>query len=152
LSLGCFLLAAAHCGGSGKTSTEQSQPGQVSANFGTGSRGTNRRPPNDSRSRHRYAAKGARLGVSMATFVLPVIRSSDYDTFRRIKDLNLPDTHDTWLKVSSKKSTDLKAEGYVVTEFEVNPDEFIRHCAAGGTKSDSKALDTFALEKWRRRP
>lgn len=69
----------------------------------------------------------------MATWFIPTIAKTDYESFRRVLGRNLPDTYDEWLYLANKRSLDNIAKGNESKPIELNADEFARYCRTTGT-------------------
>lgn len=78
---------------------------------------------------------------------IPTIAKHDYEAFRRILNLHLPDTYDEWFYLTNKRSLENEAMGNTSQPVEVHPDEFSRYCRAMKATADRHGLDSFAYEK-----
>lgn len=83
----------------------------------------------------------------MATKFIPTIRKTDYDSFRRIINRDLPNTYDEWLNLAAKITADNGGRGHVSNSVEVNPDEFAKYLRAVGGDANLHFLERFAYEK-----
>jgi hypothetical protein len=75
------------------------------------------------------------------------IRREDYEAFRRIIKLDMPDTYDKWLYFRFDDRS--KAEGIRMTvkSVEINPSEFHAWCGGDRPQPTIDDLDDFAREK-----
>jgi len=80
-------------------------------------------------------------------YELPVIRSDDYDAFRAIPTLDLPDTYDEWLKLFAERKSEHAQRAFRIIEIKVNSHEFARYLAAKRTPGNLKTLSDFTIEK-----
>jgi hypothetical protein len=82
----------------------------------------------------------------MATFYQPLIRSEDYQAFRRLLQADLPDSFEVWGEMRFERLAKLRNAGHDTPDIEVNPTEFIAHCHATGQNPSLHALWNFAFD------
>ena len=80
-------------------------------------------------------------------YELPLIRADDYDAFRAIPTLDLPDTYDEWLQLFSERKLEHAQRGFRIIEVEINSGEFTRYLRAKGTSANLQILRNFTIEK-----
>jgi hypothetical protein len=80
-------------------------------------------------------------------YELPLISADDYNAFRAIPTLDLPDTYHEWLKLFAERKLEHARRAFRIVEVKVNSREFARYLAAKGTSGNLKTLSDFAIEK-----
>ena len=79
----------------------------------------------------------------------PIISAEEYDAFFRLTNGNLPDTHNEWLNIHTKRQLERKKQGAEVVNVEVHPNEFAAFCKAHNVAPSLKSLGDFALHHFR---
>jgi hypothetical protein len=80
-------------------------------------------------------------------YELPIIAANDYDAFRRIPTLDLPNTYDEWLKLIAERRLERDRLGFQIVEIQMHSSEFIRYLAPHGQPANLKTLADLCREK-----
>ena len=80
----------------------------------------------------------------MLTHDLPLFDKDDYDAFLRLLNGDIPATHAEWDKLQTDEVEQFCRYGHHVKRIKVDPDEFARFCADGGTTPNLQLLMAFA--------
>ena len=81
----------------------------------------------------------------MYTTILADILAADYEAFRRLMPLNLPDTFNEWRHEMDKREAQTISGGNDFKKIIVKPDEFIRYCTDRAMTCDRHSLNAFAV-------
>ena len=80
----------------------------------------------------------------MATVYYPKLRPTDYDTFRRAQNSDLPGTYNEWFDLARKEMRQFIVSGDTVIEVEIDPDELIAYCHGARNARTLDGLKKFA--------
>jgi hypothetical protein len=86
------------------------------------------------------------------TTISPVLLSEEYQSFIPLFDDEFPTTYDRWLENSAKESAKRIAQGYIIKEVVIHPQEFADYCRACGQNTSLTMLNGFAAAKAARSP
>ncbi len=86
----------------------------------------------------------------MARVPLPLIRSPEYDGFKRIPTRGLPGTFPEWDKACGQAALQISRSGDQPVRVEVSPNEFAAFCRARKKPADLQGIRDFVAERFAR--
>lgn len=81
------------------------------------------------------------------TTIAPQLIAEEYDSFVPLFNGELPTAFDGWLEYSTKENAKRIAQGYILKEVVIHPQEFTDYCLACGQNTSLTMLNAFAIAK-----